>query len=185
MPSCISWLKHFIWLALTVWPLATVGADYAAQIRYADLSRNDKKIEINASIDYLLSPTAKEALLKGVALEWRLILEIRKRGRLWDETVIELKQPYKLQFHALLNQFAVQIGQQRVEMFLTLNAALDYMSQLHLESDRELPSDGADYQLALKTQFRREALPVPLRPFAYLDPQWYLSSHWFLWPIPK
>jgi len=29
--------------------------------------------------------------------------------------------------------------------------------------------------------FERELLPLPLRPLAYLNPQWYLSSGWYLW----
>jgi hypothetical protein len=61
------------------------------------------------------------------------------------------------------------------------------MSSLH-DSD-PVPADllqpGQRYKLAIKCQFDREALPVPLRPFAYLDSQWFLSSDWYLWPIQK
>lgn len=184
MPNCANWLSACRWLVLAFWPLTGMAGEYAARVRYADLSHYQTKIEINGLIDYNLSPTAKEALLKGVPLEWRLLIEIREIGWPWDRTLIEMSRPFKLQYHALLNQFAVQIAQERAEMFLSLNAALDYLSQLHLETAAELPPS-ENLRLAIKTQFRREALPVPLRPFAYLDPQWYLSSDWFLWSIPK
>lgn len=184
MPNCASWLSLCAGLLLALCPLPGSAGDYAAQVRYADLNRHGDKLEINALIDYTLSPTAKEALLKGVPLEWRLLIEIREPAWPWDGTLIQISRPFKLQYHALLNQFAVQLDQQRAEMFLSLNAALDYLSQLHIETSAELPAN-SDLLLAVKTQFRREALPVPLRPFAYLDPQWYLSSDWFLWSIPN
>jgi hypothetical protein len=38
---------------------------------------------------------------------------------------------------------------------------------------------------AVKVNFDRDALPLPLRPIAYIDPQWYLSSDWTLWPLKK
>ncbi|MEY3760764.1 MAG: hypothetical protein RIR39_2255, partial [Pseudomonadota bacterium] len=37
----------------------------------------------------------------------------------------------------------------------------------------------------VKVSFDRDALPLPLRPIAYIDPQWYLSSDWTLWPLKK
>lgn len=186
MPNCVRTLSRCCLLLLPLWSFAAAAADYGAQIRYADLSRSDTGLHINAAIDYPLSPTAKEALLKGVPLEWRVIIEIRQRRLLWNSVVSRQQLPYKLQFHALLNQYAVETGREHTEMFLTLNAALGYMSQLHgIDLVLPLLEADADYQLAVKTQFRREALPVPLRPFTYFDPQWYLSSAWFLWSIPK
>jgi hypothetical protein len=188
MPSCVKTFSRCCLLILPLWSFAATASDYSAQIRYADLSHNSSdELQINAAIDYPLSPTAKEALLKGVPLEWMLTVEIRQSGWLWDSIVFKQQLPYKLQFHALLNQYAVQTSRGHSEMFLTLNAALGYMSQpqtIVIFDSSQLKAD-SDYQLALKTQFLREALPVPLRPFAYLDQQWYLSSNWFLWPIPK
>lgn len=187
MPSWVKTISRYCLLMLPLWSIAAAAADYSAQIRYADLSHTGTGLQLNAAIDYPLSPTAKEALLKGVPLEWRVIIEIRRRDLLWNNTVFQQRLPYKLQFHALLNQYAVETVREHTEMFLTLNAALGYMSQLHtldIVGSPRLEAD-ADYQLAVKTQFRREALPVPLRPFTYFDPQWYLSSDWFLWSIPK
>jgi hypothetical protein len=116
-----------------------------------------------------------------------VLIEIRQSGMFWDSVVYRQKLLYNLQFHALLNQYAVQTSNQGVEMFLTLNAALGYMSTLHNAApiDAGLLKPDQNYQLAMKAQFRRESLPVPLRPFAYMDRQWFLSSDWFIWPIQK
>jgi hypothetical protein len=50
-------------------------------------------------------------------------------------------------------------------------------------------TDNADFAptpdtvAAIKVVFDRNALPLPLRPVAYLNQQWYLSSDWSLWPL--
>ncbi len=160
---------------------------FAARIRQASLIEGDSHWLLQAHIDYQLSPTAKEALLKGIPLSWLILIEIRAPGQLWDSVLYRQKLPYRLRFHALLNQFEVSTPGKRSEMFLTLNAALGFMAALHDAKPitaSQLPA-GQPLELALKTRFQRESLPVPLRPFTYLDSQWFLSSDWYLWPIPR
>jgi len=41
------------------------------------------------------------------------------------------------------------------------------------------------YYAEMKINFDREALPLPLRPIAYLNSQWYLSSTWYTWSLTK
>jgi hypothetical protein len=41
------------------------------------------------------------------------------------------------------------------------------------------------YAVGIKVTLDRDALPLPLRPVAYTNPQWYLSSDWTLWPLTK
>ena len=36
-----------------------------------------------------------------------------------------------------------------------------------------------------KLQFDGDLLPLPLRPLAYIDKQWFLSSDWTLWSLKK
>ncbi|MCQ8105878.1 DUF4390 domain-containing protein [Methylomonas sp. SURF-2] len=168
-------------------PSAGAANPYAAIIRRADLVETDSGPQLQAQIDYQLSPSAKEALHKGIALNWRVLLKLRAVGRLWDRTVYSRELPYRIRFHALLNQYEVLAPNQASEMFLTLNAALGYMSNPRDSTPLGAisPRPGQRYYLAVKCQFEREDLPVPLRPFAYLDPQWFLSSDWTLWPIQK
>jgi hypothetical protein len=92
-----------------------------------------------------------------------------------------------LQFHALLNQYAVQTDNRPTEMFLSLHAALNYMATIRhrLTLAPEAFIKNEHYILAVKTQFNRESLPVPLRPFTYLDREWFLSSDWLICPIQK
>lgn len=184
------WAKAFsFWLlaCLAPWPLLSAANAYVPQIGQAKVIYTDDSFYIQTQIDYQLSPTAKEALHKGIPLTWLTLIEIRKIGNLRDSTLVRQELAYRLRFHALLNQYEVLTPHKESEMFLTLNAALNFMSAAH--ASKAMPADllqpGQRYKLAVKCQFDRELLPVPLRPFAYLDNQWFLSSDWTLWPIQK
>lgn len=187
MPSLAKNIRSGLIICLTLWPLLSFADSFAAQIRHAELVDNGRDFSLRAKIDYDLSPTAKEALHKGVPLTWRVQLEIRKTGWLWDSTLHKQNLPYQLRFHALLSQYEVRTPNDESEKFLSLNAALKFMSTP--QAIKPMPTEwlAADhhYILALKCQFDRESLPVPLRPFSYLDAQWFLSSDWYLWPIQK
>lgn len=187
MPGCAKSLSRGLLICLALWPALTVASEFAADIRHAELLDTVSGLMVNVRIEYQLSPTAKEALHKGVPLNWNVLIEIRRTGWLWDSRVYSQTVPYTLQFHALLNQYEVRTPTNHVEMFLTLNAALGFMAMLHdtTHIDRKLMQANDQYLLAVKSQFDRESLPVPLRPFAYLDPEWFLSSDWFIWPIQK
>ncbi|MDT4288511.1 DUF4390 domain-containing protein [Methylomonas sp. MO1] len=174
-------------LCLQLAPGLVKASDYAARIEYAELQPLDQGYTVRAHIDYRLSPTAKEALHKGVRLTWEVTIELRQPGALWDTIIHKHKLTYSLQFHALLNQYVVQTPFDRSEMFLTLSAAMNFMAAVH--DSTPIPAErvtaGTPYLLAVKTQFNREQLPIPLRPVAYLDNRWFLSSAWYTWPIQK
>lgn len=188
MPRSARIVNWTLLLCLTFWPLPGATESYPPLIRQAELiATDDNQYLLETQIDYQLSPVAKEALHKGVPLTWLVLVEIREIGRLWDSTIYSQKLPYRLRFHALLNQYEVLTPNNQAEMFLTLNAALGFLTSLRglQPIPAELFAPGHRYKLAMKCLFDRESLPVPLRPFAYLDTQWFLSSDWYIWPIRK
>ncbi len=144
---------------------------------------------VNAEIEYKLSKRATEALKNGVPLLWTYRLRVEEvREYLWNKTVVEKNFLYRLQYHALLNVYRVKNESNgAVSNFSTLQAALDLLSVLHdfrlVEKDKL--SDSAVYLAELKISFERDALPLPLRPIAYMNAQWYLSSDWYVWPLKK
>ena len=173
--------------ALTLWPVLSFAGEFCTSIRSAKLMETNRTYNVEAEIDYRLSPTAKEALHKGVPLAFEVLIKISRTGSILNATLYEKKLPYTLQFHALLNQYEVKSPSDQPEMFLTLNAALNFMASLHDATtlDKTALKSGETYQLSLKALFNREFLPVPLRPEAYFNPQWFLSSDWFVWSIQK
>jgi hypothetical protein len=141
---------------------------------------------LNVDVNYRLSPTAKEALQKGISLTWIVIIKVKRQGVLWDTTVQEFEMVYQIQNHALLNLYSVKkIQEGSSEFFSTLRAALNSISKIRglsvIDKSSMLPGQG--YHIALKVLFSREALPIPLRPVSYFDSQWALSSPWILWQL--
>ena len=174
-----------LWLVLL--PAISSANPPSTKISHAELIDHHDGYQIETEIDYQLSATAKEALEKGIPLTWDVYLEIRRPGFLWGPTLYKDKLRYTLQYHALLKQYVVKEPNGNSQMFLTLTAALNFMSLPHSTRVINYPliESGKRYQLAVRSKFNREQLPAPLRPFAYLDSQWFLSSSWFLWSIQK
>lgn len=144
---------------------------------------------LSADIVYQLSKKAMEALQNGVPLFWDIQVKIQQhRDVLWDKTLVDTAIRYRIQYHALLNMYRVSNESNgEVYNFSTLSAALDLMSAVRdfrLIEKAELAPE-KQYLCAVKVNFDREALPLPLRPIAYIDPQWYLSSNWTLWLLKK
>jgi hypothetical protein len=144
---------------------------------------------LSADIDYQLSDKATEALKNGVALAWRYRFKVTERVNFaWHKTILEKNFRYRIQYHALTNTYRVRNESSgAIESFSTLPAALDLMSTLrdYPLIEQAIISRPAETRAAMKISFEQDALPLPLRPFAYINPQWYLSSDWYEWSLKK
>lgn len=142
---------------------------------------------LSADINYHIGSRALDALQNGIPLFWDLDVIVKEqRDFLWDKTVIEKVFRYRIQYHALLNMYRVRYENSGdVFNFSTLAGAIDLLSSVRdlpiMKRDRLYPEK--KYLAAVKVIFDRESLPLPLRPVAYLNPQWYLSSEWYVWPL--
>lgn len=168
---------------LSVVAPARAQDDYMAVIRQVNVRlTTDKQYVLNADIEYRLSPAAKEALFKGIALSWQIPVIIEQQRRYWwNKAVRRIVLRYQIQYLALLNVYRVKADYTgQVNNFASLSAALNAMSTIYDLSliDKAQLTDRQHYQVSLKVFFEREVLPIPLRPAAYFDTQWALSSHW-------
>jgi hypothetical protein len=163
--------------------------DSGVKVISADTAILGNDYVLSAEIDYRLSDKAAEALRNGVALSWTYCFKITENhNAFWRKTILEKNLRYRIQYHALTNMYRVRNENTgEIENFSTLLAALDLMSTL-----RDFPlietakiSDQTNYLAGIKISFERDALPLPLRPFAYINPQWYLSSDWYEWSLKK
>ena len=170
---------------------AAPGADvnFGAEVKKAKLSLQGDYYALSAEMAYQLSKPAKEALINGVPLFWDIQIKVlQQRPFLWKKTLLKKTIRYRIQYHALLNMFRVRNESTgTVDNFSTLSAALDLISVLHNVRiiDKQALDSKRSYQAGIRIVFDREALPLPLRPLAYLTSQWYLSSDWYLWPLTK
>jgi hypothetical protein len=142
---------------------------------------------LNARIEYRFSKAALEALQNGVPLTVDIDMEVRRRRPwVWDETVYALTQRFQLEYHALSRQYLVNnlnSGERRA--FPTQTAALGFMGRIQDFPllDRSLLAETERYEGALRVRLDIEALPAPLRLFAYLSDDWRLASEWRTWPF--
>ncbi len=186
MPGCVRFFKYSgLWLSI-LFSSCLAASGFGARVESVTVREEPPSYIVNVRFEYLLSPTAKEAIYKGVPLSWLFIVKAQKSRLFWNETVVEKRIPFVIQYQALLNQYSVRnLSNEQVERFASLNAALRYMATIR---ELELPEIGQlskHDQLAVKMQFDREFLPIPLRPESYFDPQWSLSSDWFIWHPQK
>jgi hypothetical protein len=169
-------------------PFVGYADEFAAEVKQAEITLQGDSYMLSADIVYQLSEKAMEALQNGVPLFWDIQVKIQQHDVLWNKTLVEKAIRYRIQYHALLNMYRVRNENSgEVYNFSTLSAALDLMSSVRDfrvtdKADLDLEKQ---YLLAVKVNFDRDALPLPLRPIAYIDPQWYLSSDWTLWPLKK
>jgi hypothetical protein len=175
---------------LAVWLLSSgqdAGAKETVQIVGAELIKHDQYYALSAKLSYQLSERAKAALQYGVPLYWHVNVKIRQAEPYWPDAVLAGKTVgFRLQYHALLNLYQVYKDNTGVtDSFSTLSSALDRLSDISAIDviERSAIAKDASYYAELKIAFDREALPLPLRPVAYLNSQWSLSSATYIWPL--
>lgn len=169
--------------------LSTVEA-FGVDVKNVQINSQGDSYVLSAAIIYHLSASAMEALENGVPLFWDVqIRTLQQRDYLWDKVLVNNSIRYRIQYHALLNMYRVRKEGRSGELynFSTLPGALDAMSAIRdfPVMNQALYRQGKRYAVSIKVTLDRGALPLPLRPMAYVNPQWYVSSNWTLWPLTK
>ncbi len=172
-------------LILMLWTGWAAAADF--NIREVQIEKSGKQYLLNVQIDYRMSETALEALSNGVplTLEVRVLVE-KVWGSFWGQRPMELRLRHQIRYHALTDLYRVvdmQSGEE--ENFVTRDAALHALGELQrlriVSTDDLTP--GVEYHIRLRAELDIESLPLPLRPLAYLDKGWKLTSGWSQWPL--
>jgi len=136
---------------------------------------------------YELSDDMLEALENGVPLNFVTRINMRRqRSLLWDEGLVELEMKKLLRYHPLSSQYRVENQYTNTQqMFATRDAALRALGEtrdLPLIQEERLES-GQYYLVDVQTWHEIGALPLPLRPMAYVSPGWHLSSKVWEWQL--
>ncbi len=142
---------------------------------------------LSASLRYELSEDVEGAIRNGIPIDLRLDIEItRPRSYLWSETIAELQQLYRLQYHALSRRFvATNINSGAQDDFETLSeavASLSTVGELPL-IDKGLLAMAESYVVRVRADLDYDVLPVPLRYYARVLPSWRLTSEWYNFPL--
>lgn len=175
------------WLALLPWPTPAATADYGFAIARAELKPGGagEGLRLDADIDYRFSGPVIDALRNGVSLTLVLRLKIKQeRGWWWDATVLDEKHAFRVRYHALSKLYQIiEENSATPRNFVNLNALLEALGAVRaLPVAGDLPqASGERYRASLAVGLDIEALPLPLRPVAYVTPAWYLQSPVYKW----
>lgn len=142
---------------------------------------------LGAHVEFDFNDTLHDALHNGVPLLIELRIEVlRERQYLWPALVAELRQRFKLGYHALSRRYKVNnfsTGGQH--SFRTLDDALFYIGNVYDLPliDAQLLAEDQRYLVRMRADIDVEALPTPVRLWAYLGSEWSLKSKWYRWPL--
>jgi hypothetical protein len=142
---------------------------------------------LDATIEYEFTKPPIEALNSGVPLTIIMEMEVVRRHEwMWDESVADLQQRFRLEYHALAEQYVVvNLNNGAFTSFPTLSAATGYLGGVRDFPllDGSLVASGDQYYGRMRVSLDLEALPAPLRLVAYLTKRWRLASEWYQWPL--
>ncbi len=176
------WLAALVLLPLLWLCTPSAWAD-GFTIREASTQMQQGVYRLSARLDYRLSGEVLEAIENGVPLTVQLEIEVQRKRRWWlDETVATLTQRYRLYFHALSHQYMLRnLNSNALYAYPTLVSALIGLGRVDGLPllDNSFIEEGENYEVQLRSHLDIEALPSPLRPLAYITPEWHLSSDWF------
>ena len=147
----------------------------------------DDMVLLDIAEHYELSDNMLEALENGVPLTFVTYINMqRQRNLLWDEGMVELEVKKVLSYHPLSSQYRVDdLYTGTRQMFATRDAALRALGEtrdLPLIQEQRLDSAKL-YLIDVQTRHEINALPLPLRPMAYVSPGWHLSSKVWEWQL--
>ncbi|MDX1514126.1 MAG: DUF4390 domain-containing protein [Gammaproteobacteria bacterium] len=143
---------------------------------------------LDALIDFDFSAESIEAMNNGVSLTILLDVEILKPFLFWKKTVLQQQSRYRVGVHALSKRYVVRhLNSGETRTFRTVDemaSALGMVDDLPL-FEKRLLNENEDYRARVRARLDVEALPSPLRPLAYISPEWRLGGAWFEWPLDR
>ncbi len=169
--------------------LLLAPAVYAASISYkaVAIGEEDGWILLDLLQNYELSDTMVEALENGVPLtfETEIIID-PEDASFWRRVLAKKRIRRQLLFHPLAEEYEVRdLGTGKQRRFATREAALLALGDLKERKiiRADALQEGVFYLVSIQTTHDIGALPLPLRPRAYLSPGWHLSSKVYEWRL--
>lgn len=178
-------------LALSLlWCCTAPAAAEGIHIKSAEISANDGAYYLEANFEVELTHTLEDALNKGLPLhfvvEFELIQPRWYTLYLWNKSVLEFEQDFRLSYNALTRQYRLSQGALH-QNFDTLNDALALMGRLRPRflADVDLLNPGKVYEAAVRMRLDIMQLPKPFQINALASRDWNLESAWFRWTLTR
>lgn len=147
----------------------------------------DNRIFLDAQINYKLNDTATEALENGVPLSFVTHVQMRDVDAwVWSADVVDQRLRSILRYRPLSGLYEVRAaGSDDKQVFATRSSALRFLGRIHEMAliDRGALDAQAEYLVRLDAYLDIEALPLPMRPMAYLTSDWDLQAETWEWRL--
>ncbi len=172
------------------WCGIVFAAPEGIHVKSAEISQNGGDYYIEANFEVELTRTLEDALNKGLPLHFVVEFElIRPRWYtlyLWNKSVLDFEQRYRLSYNALTRQYRLSLGALH-QNFDTLTDALALMGRLRPRflADAEMLDEGKVYEAAIRMRLDVSQLPKPLQINAMASRDWNLASEWFRWTLTR
>ncbi|MBB1125411.1 DUF4390 domain-containing protein [Thiospirillum jenense] len=170
--------------------LGGVTIIYAAQDFHIDSVRTyriENQYFLNATVQYRFNPQALDALDNGVPLTLQIQIQVRRNDAwIWEESLADLQLYYQIRYKPLSKAYLItNLADQTQRSYISRDAAINALGELTdvpLLTQNRL-NTRRDYTVQVRVSLDIEALPLPLRPMAYLHPTWQQTSEWTRWPL--
>lgn len=136
---------------------------------------------------YVLNDTLTEALENGVPLVFKTHVEIAPEGGwFWQKKQLSTDLRYVLRYRPLAAVYEVfPMGSKVKRTFATRVSALSALGEIRnmqlIKADLIGPDQ--NYYLTMQSELEISALPLPLRPQAYVSIDWHFDSGVHEWPL--
>jgi len=178
---------RLLWLGALLMAFAPVVRADGFVVEEMQSRLQDGTYLLDARIDYRFSDAALEALDNGVPLHLEVQVQIQREGAwFWERALQDRKLSFVIRFLPLSELYLVadqQAGSRR--SFATRGAAIDALGDLSglILVGEDALDPAQRYIVRLRAALDIGALPLPLRPLAYLSPAWQLTSPWKAWHL--
>jgi len=176
---------------LSAWLLVCLCAPLlAASLRFSEVTitlGENNRIILDAQISYELNETAVEALENGVPLTFVTHVQMRAADAwVWSKDVAEYRLRSVLRYRPLSGLYEVRVaGTEDKQVFATRASALRFMGRIRDMAiiDRGKLDPAGEYLVRLNCYLDVEALPLPMRPMAYLSSDWDIQAEPWEWRL--
>ncbi|HYN27858.1 MAG TPA: DUF4390 domain-containing protein [Burkholderiales bacterium] len=182
----LRWLSAAVALCCGVALAMTEGI----YVKSAELALVGSAYYLDANFEVGLTPTLEDALNKGLPLhfvvEFEFIYPRWYTAYLWNKSVAELEQHFRLSYNALTRQYRLSFGALH-QNFDTLDDALALLGRVRprFVVETDALDEGKVYEAAIRMRLDVSQLPKPFQINALASRDWNLSSAWFRWTLKR
>lgn len=178
------WSCALLWLSCTVFPVWADGLSFS---QVTITLGEDNRIFLDAQISYELNDSAAEALENGVPLTFVTHVQMRAvKAWVWDKDIVEFRLRSTLRYRPLSSLYEVRRSvDEEKQVFATRASAMRHMGLIRDMAlvERARLDPNREYLVRLESYLDIEALPLPMRPLAYLSPEWDIDAEPWEWRL--